>query len=157
MQQPRPSFGSLPAKLRYGKSIELKLTLPAKTRKVTASLIDLGSVARSIRPWLLRCRFVTHAVHMNQRLTELECSLGKDGRTLTIRGPPSAGLFPPGYGWLYVLADGVPSKGKRIMVGDGADPPSDFRATQGALSLSRINAKKNKTLRRKLKETNAAA
>ena len=94
---------------------------------------------------------------MNQRLLELECKLGKDGRTVTIRGPPSAGHFPPGYGWLYVLADGVPSKGKRIMVGDGADPPSDFRATQGALALSRINARKNKTLRRLLKEKNAAA
>lgn len=25
----------------------------------------------------------------------------------------------PGYGWLYIIADGVPSKGKRIMVGAG--------------------------------------
>ena len=45
MQQPRPSFGSLPAQLRYGRSIELKIKLPAKTRQVTASLIDLGCVS----------------------------------------------------------------------------------------------------------------
>lgn len=92
---------------------------------------------------------------MNQRLLELDCSLAKDGRTLTIRGPPSKGHYPPGFGWLYVLADGVPSQGRRIMVGDGSAPPSDFRATEGALALSLANAKKAKALRRKLKSASA--
>lgn len=72
------------------------------------SLMDLG--------------FVTHSVHMNSRLVELECKLAADGHSLTVNAPPSGTVYPPGPGWIYVLADGVPSVGRKLMVRDEATP-----------------------------------
>lgn len=78
--------------------------------------------------------FVTHAIHMNTRLVSLvPTSLSSDGRTLGIGGPPSEQIYPPGPGWLYVLVNGVPSEGKKVMVGTGADPPVDQEAIQNVL------------------------
>jgi len=71
--------------------------------------------------------FVTHAVHANSRLVYLTASL--DGDTLKITGPPSKTIYPPGPGWLYVVFDGISSKGIKVMVGDGSSPPVD----EGAL------------------------
>jgi len=75
---------------------------------------------------------------MNSRLVELVCtftptSSNNNATTLTVVGPPSAVIYPPGYGWLYVLADGVPGAGKRIMVGNGTPPPEDAAATANML------------------------
>jgi hypothetical protein len=74
---------------------------------------------------------------MNNRLVELVVS--RSGGKLTITGPKDSSRYPPGkdrvshilctelyslsfvgYAWLWVLADGVPSKGKRVMIGSGA-------------------------------------
>ena len=73
-------------------------------------LIDLG--------------YVTHSVHANSRLVYLKIVSRQDG-TLTVEGPPNSGVYPPGPGWLFVVVGGVPSKGMRIMIGDGLDPPFD--------------------------------
>jgi len=86
-----------------------------KLTRNAVSLMDLG--------------LVTHAVHHNSRLVYLVAELGDDGHTLTITGPPHSGIYPPGPGWLYVIAGDVPSTGVKIMVGDGAGPPVD----QGAI------------------------
>lgn len=75
------------------------------------SLMDLG--------------YVTHAVHANVRMVVLSCSVSNSGRTLSVTGPPSAGIYPPGPGFLYLLVDGVPSVGKKVMIGDGKSPPTD--------------------------------
>ena len=45
-----------------------------------------------------------------------------------MRGPPNENIYPPGPGWLYVVVDGVPSVGKRVMVGSGEGPPVDQQA-----------------------------
>ena len=39
--------------------------------------------------------------------------------------PVSGRVLTPyaGYAWLYILGDGVPSAGKRVMIGDGQGPP----------------------------------
>ncbi|KZT56997.1 copper radical oxidase [Calocera cornea HHB12733] len=125
MSMPRPVISTLPATVDYGEEILVQVELPPGTSNVTISLMDLG--------------FVTHAVHMNSRLVELECTCnlptaGGNTTTLSIRGPSSIYIYPPGYGWLYVLADGIPSAGKRIMVGDGSAPPDDPAATANLLA-----------------------
>ncbi|KAG8690448.1 hypothetical protein FRC08_010528 [Ceratobasidium sp. 394] len=109
MMKPRPKFSKLPDQIPFGKSFQLDVTLPKGTKAVKVSLMDLG--------------FATHSVHMNLRLVELECTLAPDGRSLTIHAPPSGLVYPPGPGWIYVLADGIPSTGRKLMVGDGGNPP----------------------------------
>lgn len=64
--------------------------------------------------------YVTHAVHANSRLVYLESSVTSD--SIEITGPPSANIYPPGPGWLIVVADDVPSKAVKVMVGDGSGP-----------------------------------
>jgi hypothetical protein len=39
------------------------------------------------------------------------------GSTLSITGPPSTGVYPPGPAWLYVTINGIPSAGQKVMVG----------------------------------------
>lgn len=73
---------------------------------------------------------------MNLRNVELVCTRSGTIK-LTCTGPATTKLYPPGsqpslvdwdladpfstgYAWLYVLADGVPSKGLQVMIGDGA-------------------------------------
>jgi len=74
--------------------------------------------------------FVTHAVHANSRLVYLRSSI--QGNTLTVQGPPDGNIYPPGPGWIYIVVDGVPSEGKKIIVGSGQGPPVD----QGAINKS---------------------
>lgn len=83
---------------------------------IAVALMDLG--------------FVTHAVHANSRLVYLIASLSKDKQSLTVTGPPNANVYPPGPGWLFVIVDGIPSAGTKVMVGDGKGPNVDQRALQ---------------------------
>jgi hypothetical protein len=69
---------------------------------------------------------VTHAVHANSRLVYLAATL--DDGVLKITGPSNGNIYPPGPGWLFIVVDGVPSKGIKIMVGDGGGPPVDEEA-----------------------------
>ncbi|KAJ1301689.1 hypothetical protein OPQ81_008925 [Rhizoctonia solani] len=105
MSLPRPRIMGLPERVDFTESFILHIALPGKTNDVTVSLMDLG--------------FVTHSVHMNSRLVELESKLAPDGHTLTVSSPPSGTVYPPGPAWIYVLADGVPSIGRKLMVGNG--------------------------------------
>ncbi|CAE6414204.1 unnamed protein product [Rhizoctonia solani] len=105
MSLPRPTIVGIPERIDFMKSFTLDITLPMQTKDVTVSLMDLG--------------FVTHSVHMNSRLVELESKLASDGRTLTVSSPPSGAVYPPGPAWIYVLADDIPSVGKKLMVGSG--------------------------------------
>ena len=73
--------------------------------------------------------YVTHATHTNGRLVELQSALSDDKATLSVTGPSNGNIYPPGPGWLYLVVDGVPSTGSKIMIGDGNDPPLD----EGAL------------------------
>lgn len=74
---------------------------------------------------------MTHAVHANSRLVYLVASLSiSDNSSLTITGPPSGNIYPPGPGWIYIVVDGVPSVGAKIMVGDGTGPVVDEAALE---------------------------
>ena len=69
--------------------------------------------------------YITHAVHANSRLVYLECSLSADQTTLMVTGPPNGNIYPPGPGFIYVVIDGVPSTGLRLLIGDGQGPEVD--------------------------------
>jgi hypothetical protein len=119
---PRPKIISLPEQINFMESFKLEITLPGQMNDITGKfyelvraliLISIPSVS------LMDLGFITHSVHMNSRLVELECKLSSDGHTLTVSAPPSGAVYPPGPAWIYVLADGVPSVGKKLMVGNG--------------------------------------
>jgi hypothetical protein len=91
-------------------------------RLVTVQLND----AKRILVALMDLGYITHTIHANSRLVYLLSS--NQGSTLTVRGPPNENIYPPGPGWLYVVVDGVPSVGKRVIVGNGEGPPVDQQA-----------------------------
>ncbi|GAA5979733.1 hypothetical protein JCM10908_003025 [Rhodotorula pacifica] len=119
MSMARPTFSGQPAKILYNKDYSLKIALPKGTKQVQAALLDVG--------------YSTHGVHMSQRWVELDATLNSQSK-LTIRGPQTTGIYPPGPGWLVVLADGVPSIMKKVMVGSGASPPVSQYAIRNMLS-----------------------
>lgn len=82
------------------------------TDYLTVALMDLG--------------FVTHGVHANTRMVCLEFAV--QGDILMITGPPNGNIYQPGPGYLFILVDGVPSKGCKVMVGDGEAPAVDLEA-----------------------------
>ena len=48
---------------------------------------------------------------------------------MTVTGPPTPRIYPPGPGFLYVVTEaGVPSFGHKIMIGNGTSPPVDQSA-----------------------------
>ncbi|KAK4703032.1 glutathione S-transferase, partial [Phenoliferia sp. Uapishka_3] len=100
----RPTFSGIPTNILYGKTFSLKIAVPSSAKVVQAVIMDLG--------------YSTHAVHMNNRHVELVVT--RSGKTaVTITGPANTGIYPPGYAWLFILADTVPSKGLRVMIGPG--------------------------------------
>ncbi|GAA5949534.1 hypothetical protein JCM10213_002590 [Rhodosporidiobolus nylandii] len=120
MTQTRPSYSGIPSNILYGKSYTLNVNLPKGTEKVQAVLIDIG--------------YSTHGVHMSNRYVELEASLSSNGKKLTVKGPKNTGIYPPAPGWLYIVADGVPSKGLKVMVGPGSSPPVSQSAIKNMLA-----------------------
>ncbi|KAJ7173340.1 glyoxal oxidase N-terminus-domain-containing protein [Mycena filopes] len=121
MNVARPSYTGLPATINYNAIFNLAVTLPANTTSVTVSLMDLG--------------FATHGVHMDQRLVQLVSTLSADKKTLTVTGPLTAAIYPPGPAFLYVVTNaGAPSFGHKTLVGTGASPPVDEAAIANMLS-----------------------
>jgi Domain of unknown function (DUF1929) len=92
----------------------LDLCQLAANATLAVALMDLG--------------YVTHATHANSRLVYLTSSLSDDKKTLMVTGPPNGNIYPPGPGWLYVVVGDTVSKGIKVMVGDGTDPPFDEEA-----------------------------
>ena len=72
--------------------------------------------------------YVTHAVHANSRLVYLVSSVSNG--EVTVTGPPDGNIYPPGPGWLMVVADGVPSEAVKVMIGDGRSPEVNKAALQ---------------------------
>lgn len=63
----------------------------------------------------------THAIDQGQRYVPLKFSVS--GTTLSVTGPPTGGVAPPGYYMLFVVdADGVPSVAKTVQVGSNPRP-----------------------------------
>ncbi|KAB5591986.1 fungistatic metabolite [Ceratobasidium theobromae] len=118
----RPTFSGLPAKVDYKKSFALTVNIPSGTAKVKVVLMDLG--------------FITHGVHMDQKLVELVSTLSNSRTTLTVTGPPDAPTFSPGPGWIFVVMDDIPSVGQKIMIGKGDAPPKDDGAIANLLATT---------------------
>ena len=120
----RPNFYDQPSNLLYARSYSIGINVLASAKVVQAVILDLG--------------YSTHGVHMNNRYVELEV-VRTAKHKLSIKGPRDEAMYPPGesctcrvcvfrvaehwpagYAWLFILGDGVPSDGKRVMVGTGA-------------------------------------
>ncbi|KAF8137769.1 glyoxal oxidase N-terminus-domain-containing protein [Mycena galopus ATCC 62051] len=106
MSKPRPSYKDLPATVNYNSKFTLSVQLPTDTTEVTVALMDLG--------------FSTHGVHPDQRFVKLVSKLSADKKTLTVTGPPTSQIYPPGPAFFF---------GHKTIIGTGASPPVD----QGAI------------------------
>ncbi|KAJ7800826.1 glyoxal oxidase N-terminus-domain-containing protein [Mycena olivaceomarginata] len=123
LNKPRPSYKGLPATINYDSKFTLSVKLPPDTTGVTVALMDLG--------------FATHGAHMDQRFVKLVSKLSPDKKTLTVTGPPTSRIYPPGPAFLYVVtAGGVPSFGHKTIVGTGASPPVDQGAIDNMLRMA---------------------
>lgn len=80
--------------------------------------------------------FITHSLHMNQRMLFLdfednpstsvqhpthEKNLHQQQKTLRVRMPPTPNLAPPGPYVVYVVVNGVPAVGQMVMVRTGTE------------------------------------
>ncbi|EFP83743.1 uncharacterized protein PGTG_09456 [Puccinia graminis f. sp. tritici CRL 75-36-700-3] len=104
----RPVISDFPRMANYKDKVKVKLSGTGNDlskQRVEAVLLDLG--------------FVTHSVHMDSRLVKLEIVVDPQANALQAVVPPSPEIYPPGYAWLHVLINGIPSTGKRIMIGSG--------------------------------------
>jgi hypothetical protein len=88
-----------------GSTFAVNVEVPAGARKVVVVLHHGG--------------FVTHSLHMGQRMMFLDTEDFKAGRVvqkLKVTMPPNNNVAPPGPYALFVVADGVPSVGQIVMV-----------------------------------------
>lgn len=63
--------------------------------------------------------FVTHSLHMGQRMIYLDNTgyvAGASSQVLTVTMPPNSNVAPPGPYVVYVVQDGIPSIGQSVMV-----------------------------------------
>lgn len=106
---PRPEIVSVPEKILFNQKAVLKVKIPANfaVNDVKVSLMDLG--------------YTTHGQNGNSRLVFLEHTLR--GNTLEITAPPNNNIYPPGPAFIFIVVDGIHSKGIKLMVGDGGNPP----------------------------------
>ncbi|WP_230859779.1 galactose oxidase-like domain-containing protein [Actinoplanes aureus] len=101
----RPVISAAPATIGINTGFTVSSAQAASIRKV--GLVGLGDV--------------THGVDQGQRYVPLRFSAA--GTTLTVTGPPSGGVAPPGYYMLFVVdAAGVPSVATMVQVGKGPNP-----------------------------------
>lgn len=76
--------------------------------------------AETVEVVLMHGGFVTHAVHMGQRMVVLENEgfvVGIREQRVVVTLPDSKGVVPPGPYVCFVVVDGVPGVGQMVMVG----------------------------------------
>ena len=105
---------------------DLKLEDQGKPLKADGRLLKISyqgeDKVEDIRVVLYHGGFVTHGLHMNQRMVELRCSsmTTKGDRSVMIEMPDEKvvgpGVLPPGPYVLYLLVNGIPSVGQFVMV-----------------------------------------
>ncbi|KAI7853782.1 glyoxal oxidase N-terminus-domain-containing protein [Circinella umbellata] len=85
---------------------------------VLINLGELGQIGsdKEIKVALLRQGFSTHSMHMSQRYVVLRHTIANDLQSISIEAPPTPNIFPPGSGYLFVLCNGIPSKGTEIFI-----------------------------------------
>ena len=104
--QKRPSAVVLSSKsLRVGTTFTISFTAPSGNKAVQVALYHGG--------------FVTHSVHMNQRMAFLDItgySAGATSQEITVMMPPNNNVAPPGPYVVYVVVDGIPAIGQFVSV-----------------------------------------
>ncbi|MGH9545846.1 MAG: galactose oxidase-like domain-containing protein [Terriglobales bacterium] len=102
----RPSITSSPSTIDYASPFQVQ----------TPDAAHISSVV------MIRNAAVTHAFDMDQRMVGLSFTAGSG--TLSVTGPPSGNIAPPGYYMLFLVNDqGVPSVANMIQVPSGIPPP----------------------------------
>lgn len=147
MQMARPALLTMPAKLRFGQTVTVPITIPSslKATKVQGTPIAPIKLTRTnplFAVSLMDLGFSSHAFHSSARLVFMEASISKDRKSLTFTAPPSGRVFPPGpaivfltvRAHFYLLSnltkhlplqiDNVTSEGERVMMGSGNPPPT---------------------------------
>jgi hypothetical protein len=101
----RPVISSAPATVGINSAFSVSSPQAAGIKKV--ALVGLGDD--------------THGVDQGQRYVPLKFTTS--GTTLSVTGPPTGGVTPPGYYMLFVVnAAGVPSVAKVVQVGSNPKP-----------------------------------
>lgn len=103
----RPLISHVPRVVTYGESFDI--------------LVNFGDLAQSgdspdIKVAILRPGFSTHSMHMSQRYVILRHTVSEDLQSINIEAPPNANIYPPGSGFIFVVCNGIPSKGSEIFV-----------------------------------------
>ncbi|KAL5533055.1 hypothetical protein ACEPAF_4831 [Sanghuangporus sanghuang] len=130
MTQERPVIADPPQQFGFGGTVSLRIQWPANT----------GTTSGNIKVACMDLGYVTHAVHANSRLVYLSFKRDEnDSNVLLVTAPPSGEVYPPGPAWLFVVVDGVPSEGKKVIIGDGNSPPVDDAALKNVLESTRVD------------------
>lgn len=135
MSMERPRYEELPASIQFGKSFTITADCLATAKRVQGNLSTYAPstvlrVNAPISVSLMDLGFITHGIHMNARLVFLSMNMSPDRKSLVISGPINSRVYPPGPAWLYLVVDGVPSVGRKVMVGNGEGPPVDKAAIE---------------------------
>ncbi|MGW4944480.1 galactose oxidase-like domain-containing protein [Actinoplanes sp. NPDC004185] len=94
---------------------------PASVAVNTNFSVTVGEGADISKVALVGLSDVTHGVDQGQRYVPLKFTAS--GTTLTVTGPPTGGVTPPGYYMLFVInSEGVPSIAKIVQVAKGPNP-----------------------------------
>ena len=116
----RPVIAGAPVGITYGGTFTVQ----------TPDAANISSIA------LIRASAVTHAFDMDQRMVGLSFAAGQG--SLTVTGPPSSNIAPPGYYLLFLInSSGVPSVASFVQVAAPADfglgaSPATLTVTDGA-------------------------
>ncbi|KAL5529142.1 hypothetical protein ACEPAG_5116 [Sanghuangporus baumii] len=130
MTQDRPVIVDPPQQAEFGKTISLRIQWPA----------NMGTASGNIKVACMDLGYVTHAVHANSRLVYLSFKRDEnDSSVLLVTAPPSGEVYPPGPAWLFVVVDGIPSVGKKVIIGDGNGPPVDDAALKNVLESTIVD------------------
>ncbi len=101
----RPAISSVPGTINWN-------------GQFTVTTPDAANISQAV---LVRPGSSTHAFDMDQRLVELNFTVGSG--TLTVSGPPNANIAPPGYYMLFLInTQGVPSVAKFLLLNGAANP-----------------------------------
>jgi hypothetical protein len=135
--QRRPEPAGIPSSLTYGGQY-FDLTLDSD------DLFGNISNANEVKVQLIKTGFSTHAINFGQRMVELDTTFTTTtdgGITLHVsQVPPNAALLTPGYAWLFVVVNGVPSVGVRVMVGSGQIEEQTMLAVESLPQSSIVTA-----------------
>lgn len=94
------------------------LTLTANSSTFEMSFMAPENV-NAVKVSLYHGGFVTHSLHMGQRLLFLDVEgfvVGGRDQQITVTMPPNSNVAPPGPYVVYLVVDGLPGLGQFVMV-----------------------------------------